>query len=76
MYAFSPDLVLAHYAQYDTESRDVGLNTRLRWTIIPGNDLFLVWNHNLHRPEDPGDWSRLSSLDDHLVTKIRWTLRW
>ncbi len=76
VYAFSPDLILSSYTQYDSESRDVGRNTRLRWTIAPGNDLYLVWNLNLHRPEDPGDWSGLHTLDDHLVTKLRWTLRW
>ncbi len=76
VYAFSPDLILSNYGQYDSQSRDVGLNTRLRWTVSPGNDLFLVWNYNLHRPEDPDGWSHLQRLDDHLVTKLRWTLRW
>ncbi len=76
VYALSPDLILSSYTQYDSESRDVGRNTRLRWTIAPGNDLYLVWNFNLHRPEDPGGWSNLHSLDDHLVTKLSWTLRW
>ncbi len=76
VYAFSPDLILSSYSQYDSQSRDVGLNTRLRWTLAPGNDLYLVWNYNLHRPEDPGGWGGLYAMDDHLVTKLRWTLRW
>ena len=44
-YAFSPSLSLANFAQYDTDSRNLGLQSRLRWTINPGNEIFLVINH-------------------------------
>ncbi|MGH9146956.1 MAG: hypothetical protein ACRD1Q_09620, partial [Vicinamibacterales bacterium] len=43
----SPDLSVASYAQYDTESDSVGVNTRLRWTFLPVADLFVVYNHNV-----------------------------
>ena len=33
--------------QYDNESDSVGTNARLRWTVTPGSDLFLVFNHNM-----------------------------
>ncbi|RKZ10896.1 hypothetical protein DRQ50_14160, partial [bacterium] len=56
VYAFSPDLILSSYTQYDSESRNVGLNNRLRWTLQPGNDLFLVWSRNFLRPVDPDEW--------------------
>jgi hypothetical protein len=36
-------LNLSTDTQYDSESDIVGISTRLRWTIQPGNDLFLVW---------------------------------
>ena len=39
-YAWSPNLVLSSFVQFDTESQNVGTNTRLRWTIRPGNDLY------------------------------------
>ena len=45
--AFRPDravIVLSSFAHYDSGSQNVGTNTRLRWTITPGNDLFIVWN--------------------------------
>ena len=48
-YAWSPNLVLSSFIQYDTESQNVGTNTRLRWTIKPGNDLFIVWNRGWQR---------------------------
>ncbi len=75
VYAFTPDLILSSYAQYDSESRDVGLNTRLRWTLQPGNDLYLVWSRTLHRPLDPDGWDLLRTRDDHLALKLRWTFR-
>ena len=43
----SPDLSIASYVQYDTDSDSVGVNTRLRWTITPAADLFVVYNHNV-----------------------------
>jgi hypothetical protein len=43
----SPDLSLSSYAQYDTDSDSIGVNTRLRWTFRPVGDLFVVYNHNV-----------------------------
>ncbi|MDQ7087747.1 MAG: DUF5916 domain-containing protein [Acidobacteriota bacterium] len=42
VYAFNPDLLLSSYFQYDSESRNLGLNSRLRWTLRPGNELYVV----------------------------------
>ena len=43
----SPDLSVASYVQYDTDSDSIGTNTRLRWTFAPAGDLFVVYNHNI-----------------------------
>ena len=43
----SPDLSIASYVQYDTDSRSLGTNTRLRWTFRAVGDLFVVYNHNV-----------------------------
>lgn len=74
IYAASPDLVVSFFTQYDSESRDLGLNSRLRWTIQPGRDLFVVWNRNWRRTLDPG--YRLELGSDQLVVKLRWTTLW
>lgn len=74
IYAFSPDLIVSAFAQYDSDSRDLGLNSRLRWTIQPGRDLFLVWNRNWQRTLDPG--YRLQRDSDQVVVKLRWTTLW
>src|SRR5204863_1969289 len=43
----SPDLNISSFVQYDTDSRSVGTNTRLRWTFAPAGEVFLIYNHNL-----------------------------
>jgi hypothetical protein len=75
VYSFNPDLVLSAYGQYDSESEEVGLNTRLRWTITPGTDLYVVWNRGWQRPVPVSGWSRLETLSDQAVVKLRYTWR-
>ncbi len=73
--AFTPDIILSSFVQYDSESRNLGTNTRLRWTIRPGNDVYVVWNHNWIRPIDSGGFTTLQPESDQLVVKFRWTFR-
>lgn len=74
-YAFSPDLIWTTFLQYDTESQNVGNNMRLRWTLRPGNDIFVVWNRGWHRLFlSPGDAGLIPDKDVFAV-KIRWTFR-
>jgi hypothetical protein len=68
---FSPDLNLSGFFQYDTDSRSVGSNTRLRWSFDPAGDLFLVYNHNLREVTDR--W-RLES--NQLLVKVQYALRY
>jgi len=73
--AFTPDLILSSYTQYDSDSRDVGTNTRLRWTLRPGNDLYVVWNHDWEHPEGSAGAAGFVPRSDQLVIKLRWTFR-
>ena len=68
---FSPDLSLASYVQYDTDSDLVGVNTRLRWTFSPAGDLFVVYNHNIR---DLRDRWQLDS--NQLLVKLQYALRY
>jgi hypothetical protein len=43
---FTPDLSFSTNFQYDDVSKLLGTNTRFRWIITPGSDIFLVYNHN------------------------------
>ena len=73
-YAFTPDLTVSAFTQYDSESRGLGLNSRLRWTIAPGRDLFLVWNRNWE--QSLGEGLRFRPAADQLTLKLRWTESW
>ena len=66
----SPDLSIASYVQYDTDSESVGTNTRLRWTFLPVADLFIVYNHNIRSIVDR--W-RLDS--NQLLIKLQYAWR-
>lgn len=74
-YAFTPDHILSSYTQYDSESRNLGTNTRLRWTIRPGNDLYVVWNHGWEEPIGSHDRMLLHPVSDQIVVKLRLTFR-
>ena len=67
----SPDLSLASYVQYDTESDSIGVNTRLRWTFRPVADLFVVYNHNVQSV-----LNRWQQESNQLIVKLQYAWRW
>ena len=73
-HAWGPNVVLTSFIQYDTESQNLGANTRLRWTFKPGKDLFVVWNrgwqHVLMTPN-----LSLRPDTEFAAVKLRWTFR-
>ncbi len=74
-WAFTPDLYLSVFTQYDSESRELGVNSRLRWTLRPGTDVFVVWNRGWERPVQDRRWPSFAPTDDQLVVKLRYTWR-
>jgi len=67
----SPDLSIASYVQYDTESKSIGTNTRLRWTFRPVADLFVVYNHNVRSILD-----RWQLDSNQFLVKLQYALRY
>ena len=67
---FSPDLSVASYVQYDTVTDSVGVNTRLRWTLLPVADLFVVYNHNVRSVLD-----RWQLDSNQLLVKLQYAWR-
>jgi hypothetical protein len=66
----TPDLQLNSFIQYDTDSREVGLNARIHWIYHPQGDLFIVYNHNtLYNPE------RTEFLSSQFLIKARYNFR-
>ena len=47
----SPDLGWSTLVQYDSDSRLLGVQSRLRWRIRPGSDVFVVFNRGWLRDE-------------------------
>jgi hypothetical protein len=42
----TPWVALTGQLQYDDQSEIIGLFSRLRWIVKPGNDIYLVYSHN------------------------------
>ena len=68
--ALNPDLSWANFVQYDTVSEVLGLNSRLRWIVEPGNEVFLVYNHNWR-----GSGGDLQPILREGRIKVRYTYR-
>jgi hypothetical protein len=66
----SPWMSLTAIVQYDNISSELGLFTRFRWILNPGNDLYVVYSHN---------WQSLANrwmtLDRAATTKVNYTHR-
>lgn len=67
----SPDLQVTSFVQYDDESRELGTNTRLRWTFNPLGDLFVVYNYNV--VDELDRWALDAS---QLMVKMQYAVRW
>ena len=51
-YNFSPNVSWANLVQYDNGSRIMGVQSRFRWILKPGNDVFFVINRGWYRDLD------------------------
>ncbi len=69
-FAFSPSLSWTNVAQYDNKSRSVGFDSRVRWTVRPGNDLFIAVSQGY----DFDDW-RLHESSSQLIVKAGLSFR-
>jgi uncharacterized protein DUF5916 len=70
---FSPFMYLVNNVQYDTVSRVLGWQSRFRWILTPGNDIFVVYTHNWIDPAEPSAGFR--TLDRRAATKAVYTKR-
>ena len=67
---FTTDISWETFAQYDNVSDQIAAQSRFRWIIEEGRDLFLVVGQDFDA--SPGDF-RVGETE--LVAKLRWTLR-
>jgi hypothetical protein len=68
----SPFIALVNDMQYDSQSALLGWQSRFRWILTPGNDLYFVYTHNWL--DDPL-LNRYATLDKRAASKILYTYR-
>lgn len=72
-YSATPFLSFSSLLQYDNLSRNLGWQSRVRWTVQPGNDLFLIFNQGWI--QDSIDRDRFTSADSRVSAKFQYTMR-
>lgn len=72
-YAVTPRLSLSNLVQYDNRSRNMGWQSRVRWTLQPGNDLFFAFNQGWIQ-EDAGNL-RFRTQDSKVSAKFQYSFR-
>jgi hypothetical protein len=60
--------------QYDNRSRNLGWQSRVRWTLQPGNDLFFAINQGWIQ-EDVGNL-RFRAQDSKMSAKLQYSFRY
>ncbi|ODS57339.1 MAG: hypothetical protein ABS36_05465 [Acidobacteria bacterium SCN 69-37] len=71
---FSPWIALVNNVQYDTQSAVIGWQSRFRWIVRPGNDLYIVYTHNWR--DDPLVPERgFQTLGRRAASKVIYTLQ-
>jgi hypothetical protein len=72
-YAASPFLSFSNLIQYDNQSRNLGWQSRIRWILRPGNDIFFVFNQGW--VQDPAHNYRFAAQDRKVSAKLQYTFR-
>ena len=72
-YVFSNKLSLVNLIQYDNFSETLGINMRLNWIPVPGQEFFFVVNHNM---EDYDRDNRFHSAAFTVTAKFSYTFRY
>jgi len=72
-YSVSPLLTFFNLVQFDNEARNLGWQSRVRWTVRPGNDTFLVFGQGWLQDEARG--LRFHPTDTKLAAKVQYTFR-
>ena len=75
-YAASPSLSFSNLIQYDNRSSNLGWQSRVRWTLQPGNDLFVAFNQGwIHEFDEVRSERRLRVQDTKVSAKFQYSFR-
>jgi hypothetical protein len=72
-YAASPWLSFSNLIQYDNRSRNLGWQSRVRWTLQPGRDFFFAFNQGWIQEETNN--RRFSAQDSKVSAKFQYSVR-
>jgi len=72
-YSLTPFVTFSNLVQFDNASRGLGWQSRFRWIMKPGNDLFIVFNQGWQQAA-AGGWN-FTAADTKLASKIQYTFR-
>ena len=72
-YAVSPFISLSNLVQFDNRSGNLGLQSRVRWTLKPGNDVFFIFGQGW--VQELGGFYDFRQQDSRLATKLQYTFR-
>ena len=72
-YSASPRLSFFNLIQYDNRSRNLGWQSRVRWTLRPGNELFFAFNQGWIQEET--DDLRFRAQDSKVSAKFQYSFR-
>ena len=74
-YSVSPFVSFSNLIQFDNRSENLGLQSRVRWTIEPGNEVFFVFGQGWIQEQGPDRGYSFRRQDSKLATKIQYTFR-
>jgi hypothetical protein len=74
-YTASPRLSFSNLIQYDNRSRNLGWQSRVRWTLQPGNDFFLSFNQGWIQDELENRRMQFRVQDSRVSTKFQYSHR-
>lgn len=68
---FTPRLSWRNLGQYDSESQNLGVQSRVRWILAPGSDLFVVLSGSWQRQDGGALWPDQQQAAVKLVHTLR-----
>lgn len=74
-YTFSKELFFTTFVQYNTQSQNTNINSRLQWRFAPVSDFFLVYTDNYFTGRnDPADQFAFNIKNRAIVLKLTYWL--
>ncbi len=74
-YAASPRVSFSNLVQYDNRSRNLGWQSRIRWTLQPGNDFFFAFNQGWVQEFEENRNLRFRAQDSKVSAKFQYWYR-